>query len=59
MKTNPENYKWGFFYFNPKDKRVILPKANPFFGWTVNFGNWQTYLLIVLLILILYLTSQF
>ncbi len=23
---DPVNYKWGLFYFNPKDKRIFPPK---------------------------------
>jgi len=53
MKTNQENYKWGFIYFDPKDKRVILPKANPALGWTLNFGSPITYLIIVAFVLLL------
>jgi len=53
MKTNPENYKWGFIYFDPKDKRVILPKVNPSLGWTFNFGSPISYLVLVAFILLL------
>jgi len=44
---NPENYKFNIFYYNPKDKRIIVPKQNRYRGWTVNFGNFYTYLIIV------------
>jgi len=53
MKTDQEKYKWGFLYFDPKDKRVILPKVNPALGWTFNFGNPITYLIIVAFVLLL------
>ena len=33
MRNNPENYKWGIFYFNPQDSRFILPKKNQWLGW--------------------------
>ncbi len=52
---NPENYKFTIFYFNPKDKRVIVPKRNRLLGWTLNFGIINTYLLLVSIILILLL----
>ena len=53
MKTNPEYYKWGIFYYNPKDSRVILPKVNRMLGWTFNFGNPITYVIILAFVLLL------
>jgi len=50
MRRDPLNYKWGFIYFNPKDKRVIVPKFNKMMGWTLNFANIYSYLLILGLI---------
>jgi len=50
MRNDPENYKWGIFYFNTNDKRTILPKRNQWFGWTLNFGSIYTYLIIILFI---------
>lgn len=35
----PENWKWGVFYFNKKDFRLIVPKRNPIMGWTFNFAH--------------------
>ena len=53
---NPENYKFTIFYFNPKDKRVIVPKRTRYLGWTINLGNINAYLLLgtVILVLLLY-----
>jgi uncharacterized membrane protein len=39
MRNDPENYKWGIFYFNPKDSRFFVPKRNYWMGWTLNFAN--------------------
>lgn len=39
MRKDPDNYKWGIFYFNPKDSRIILPKRNAGMGWTFNFAH--------------------
>jgi uncharacterized membrane protein len=47
MRKDPENYKLGIFYFNPKDPRVILPKRNKILGFTVNFASPYSYLIIV------------
>jgi uncharacterized membrane protein len=49
MRLDPDNYKWGIFYFNPKDSRIILPKRNPYMGFTVNFANPLSYFIIILL----------
>ncbi len=47
---NPENYKFYIFYYNPKDKRLIVPKQDKYRGWTLNFGNFYTYLIIATII---------
>jgi len=36
---DPNNWKWGMFYFNKKDKRIFPPKRISMAGWTVNFAN--------------------
>ena len=43
MVDNPENYRLGIFYFNRKDKRVIVPKRNRLLGLTVNFARPNAY----------------
>lgn len=53
MKTNPENYKLGLFYFDPKDSRIILPKVNRMLGWTLNFGHPVSYIIIIVFIALL------
>jgi uncharacterized membrane protein len=45
-QPDPDNYKWGIFYFNPQDSRVILPKRNPYMGLTLNFANPYSYLIL-------------
>ena len=37
-RNNPEYWKMGFIYYNPKDPLLVVPKLNGL-GWTVNFGN--------------------
>jgi uncharacterized membrane protein len=57
MRLAPDNYKWGIFYYNPRDSRLFVPKRIPILGFTVNFANPFSYLiLIILLALVLYLT---
>lgn len=50
---NPENYKFNIFYYNPKDKRIIVPKQDRYRGWTINFGIFYTYLVIVTVFLVI------
>jgi len=52
MANNPDNYKWYIFYYNPKDKRIFVPKINRWFGWTLNFGNLYSYLVFVCILAI-------
>ena len=54
---NPNNYKWGILYFNKKDSRLIVPKHESQRGWTINFANPLSYILIILLIIILIFSS--
>lgn len=58
MKTNFEYYKWGFIYFNPNDKRVIVPKINALFGWTLNFARPVSYVIIAAFIALMVLVSM-
>lgn len=45
-RNDPENYRWGILYFNPKDPRIILPKRIKEMGWTLNFANPYSWLII-------------
>jgi uncharacterized membrane protein len=51
MANNPSNWR-GIFYFNRKDPRLIVQKLIPPLGWTFNFANPLTYLMIMFIILI-------
>lgn len=53
-----ENYKWGFLYFNPKDKRTVVRKVNPYLGFTLNFAQPLTYVLIICVVLIILFFSS-
>lgn len=44
---DPNNWVWGIFYYNPKDKRILPPKRNPNMGWTVNFANTKSVLFLI------------
>jgi Family of unknown function (DUF5808) len=44
---DPANWRTGVFYYNPQDKRIFPPKRIEGMGWTINFAN--TYSILVLL----------
>jgi uncharacterized membrane protein len=50
----PDNYVWYIFYYNPRDKRIFVPKINRWFGWTLNFGNYYTYFIFIGCLALLY-----
>lgn len=50
MIDDPTNYKWAIFYFNPKDSRILVPKRSRSMGWTLNFANIYSYLLLLAVI---------
>ena len=54
---DPANWKFGIFYFNKKDERIVLPKRNGMLGWTLNFANLYTYLLILGIIAVVLIVS--
>ena len=63
MRKNPNNYKWGIFYFNSKDPRFFVPKRNIAMGWTLNFTNIHSYIIVFLVVVIILIslasTSKF
>ena len=38
---------FGPFYFDKDDKRIMVPKKMAGFGWTLNFGNPYSYILLI------------
>lgn len=56
MINEPTNYRGGIFYFNPNDKRIVLPKRNKMMGWTLNFANIYSYLIILGIIAVALIT---
>jgi len=55
MHKDPANWKLGVFYYNPKDKRVFLPKRNQTtadIGGTINFARPLSYLMFLPAVLI-------
>lgn len=52
--NDPSNWKWGIFYFNIKDKRLIVPKRIASLGLTINFANPWSILFVLFLILFIF-----
>ena len=46
MKPRDREPGWlaGRLYCNPEDQRVIVKRPRSGFGYTMNFGNWRTWL---------------
>lgn len=57
--NDPFNWKWGVFYFNTKDQRLIVPKRIASMGITINFANpWSILFVFVLILLITVLVTS-
>jgi uncharacterized membrane protein len=50
-RKDPDNWKFGFLYFNKEDKRILPPKKIKALGWTINFANPKSYIVFILLVL--------
>jgi uncharacterized membrane protein len=37
--VNSIYWKWGIFYYNPDDPRMIVPKRIKWLGWSLNFAK--------------------
>ena len=36
---DPNQWRFGIFYYNPLDNRIFAPKRIKSLGWTINFAN--------------------
>lgn len=52
--NDPANWTWGIFYHNKEDKRLFPPKRSdsPGWGWTVNFANPNSILVLLVILAI-------
>lgn len=50
MENNSYDHYYGPFYVNRNDSRIFVPKRFKYFGWTLNFGNIYTYILIAVIV---------
>lgn len=51
--NDPEYWIWGFFYFNPKDSRLFPSKKIKKLGWTINFANPNSAVIVIFIIAII------
>ncbi|WP_163711155.1 DUF5808 domain-containing protein [Mangrovibacterium lignilyticum] len=56
MNRDPGNWR-GPFYVNRKDPRLIVPKYSRWMGFTLNFANPFSWVVVVVLIAIIVLVS--
>jgi uncharacterized membrane protein len=56
--NDPSNWKFGIFYFNQKDNRTFPPKRTRL-GWTINFASPISIFVILSIIVILIVLSEF
>jgi len=56
--NDPNNWIWGIFYYNPKDKRLFPPKKIKEFGYTTNFANPHSVFAILILVLTLIILGR-
>jgi uncharacterized membrane protein len=45
--NDPNNWKWGLFYYNKEDNRLLVDKRNPNLGGTINFAHPKSYLFFI------------
>ncbi len=53
MTSNSEDKskrKWLFFYYDINDPRLFVPKQRRMLGWTLNFGNKASWLILLLIL---------
>lgn len=52
---NNDYWYGGIFYYNPNDKRVIIPKRIAWLGWTLNFARPSSIIIIALIVMVIVL----
>lgn len=62
-RTDLNNWKWHFFYYNPNDKRLIVSKRVEWAGITFNYAHkrswfWTIFLFTAVISLIYILPSH-
>jgi uncharacterized membrane protein len=47
-KTDPQHWKWGIFYYNPHDPKLIV-KRHIGWGYTLNFAHRATWIFLIIM----------
>lgn len=56
--NDPNNWVWGVFYYNTEDKRLLPPKRTKQMGWTINFANPNSVMIVIIIIAILIIIGE-
>lgn len=60
METNDNSHwKFGIFYYNKDDKRIFCPKRIPMMGWTINFANPYSIIIISLIVAVAFILGTY
>lgn len=57
--ADPKNWKFGFIYFNKLDHRIFPPKKIAGLGWTINFANPLSVIVMIGIIILALLLPYF
>lgn len=52
FERNNRNWKLGIFYFNRNDQRLFVPKRIRILGWTLNFANPLSYVVLAFILVL-------
>lgn len=56
---DPNNWKFGWLYYNKDDKRIFPPKRNKYLGWTVNFANPISIITLFAIVIVIVAVSRY
>ena len=59
MNQDTGYFRLGFLYWNRWDKMVIVPKRIPALGWTLNFANPVTYIILIVFFALVFFVGRF
>jgi uncharacterized membrane protein len=48
---DPNNWKWGFIYYNPDDRRILVLKRLKWTGLTFNFAHRVSHVILILILI--------
>nr|WP_315155843.1 DUF5808 domain-containing protein [uncultured Flavobacterium sp.] len=58
-KNDPNNWIWGIFYYNKEDPRIFPPKKIEAMGFTTNFANPKSVLVLLAILAFFAMISIF